>query len=193
MSVVSKAIGIATAEIAARIQKIMQDNESFDGEISPEDLAALALNPRSTPAPKPVTAPVARAAARGAGKTCKRCGVDHLNWQRIDGRWVLHEQDGSRHSCPRLGETGVMPTTGLKLEERVPREHWHRLVEIITQFKKDGISASEAPNYLDYAPEETPAPKSVIDKAVRLVYREPRAEIPKPTKPESFTDSLKKV
>jgi hypothetical protein len=46
---------------------------------------------------------------------CKVCKTPDLRWVDLDGRWVLHEEDGSVHKCPEVHAEYVFdPVHGLR-------------------------------------------------------------------------------
>jgi hypothetical protein len=94
-----QALGIAVAILAERIERIYEDNEGFDGEITPEQLADMALQ-SFVPAKAP--APVIKAKSPIAGKVCNHCNQDGLKWGKHESRWTLYNGDGSRHLCRRI-------------------------------------------------------------------------------------------
>jgi len=40
------------------------------------------------------------------GKVCKYCLKYPLYWQQVDGKWRLHEMDGSLHICEKYKKGG---------------------------------------------------------------------------------------
>jgi hypothetical protein len=47
--------------------------------------------------------------------TCKLCEADGLHREEVDGRWVLHEEDGTVHRCPETtGEFVFDPVHGFR-------------------------------------------------------------------------------
>jgi hypothetical protein len=165
MSVKTQALAICIARINEKIERIYHDNEGFDGEITAEQLADLAL-PRALAPKRPVSVAAPTSTSKSSGRKtakCKYCESDAVKWTNDGGRWQLLNVDGSFHKCRSERPTAAP-------EERVSREHWHGLVRTFTDLKAKGVPRNEAADALEYDAEETPAPPSVIAKALNQVY-----------------------
>jgi hypothetical protein len=180
MSVKTQALAICIARIQEKIEHTYEVNEGFDGEITAEQLADL-VYPSSRPA-RPAFVASTSTSKSGTRKkaTCKYCGSESVKWTREGGRWQLLNVDGSYHGC-----RSERPAPAA--EERVSREHWHNLVRIFTDLKAQGVPRNEASDALEYDSDQTPAPKSVIEKAIAKVYGREVEQ------PKSFSEALKAI
>jgi len=47
--------------------------------------------------------------------TCRICEAEGLEWEGVDGQWLLHEPDGTVHRCPETtGEFVFDPDMGFR-------------------------------------------------------------------------------
>ena len=46
---------------------------------------------------------------------CRVCETTGLHWENVDGRWLLHDDNGVVHKCPEVVEEYVFdPAHGLR-------------------------------------------------------------------------------